>query len=335
MHSYNNILVIQTAFTGDAILGSSLLETLHAAYPQARISYLVRKGNDGLFAAHPFLHELLVWDKSEAKLKNTWRLTRLIRSRKFDLVINLQRFASSGFMAAFSGATAIRGFKKNPFSFLFTQTFPHQMEDGRHEIERNFDLIRDFGIPIKKPRLYPNQTQIERTKRKKPFICLAPASVWATKQWPKAYWVTLIQLLANETDILLVGGKTDWNLCEEIRKDAKVSGVENKAGEYNLLESTALFAQAMVTVSNDSGPVHMCSAVNAPIIEIYCSTVPLFGFSPLSDAHTVVETEEPLACRPCGLHGKTNCPLGHFTCGNAIQPQRVAELVRNYYSFSL
>lgn len=330
MAIYNNILVIQTAFTGDVVLGTSVLETLHAAYPDAHITYLVRKGNEGLLIEHPFLHEVLVWNKSEGKLKNLWKMAKRIRHNKYDLVINLQRFATSGFMAAYSGANDIRGFKKNPLSSLFDKKLPHSLEDGRHEIERNFDLIKDITAELKKPRLYPTQAQKEKVKRDKPYICLAPASVWHTKQWPAEHWSQLIRLLHGEIDIILTGGKGDIALCDEIIKLSERK-VENAAGKYNLLESTALISQAVVTVSNDSAPVHMASAMNAPVIEIYCSTVPQFGFFPLSEQMRIVETQEKLSCRPCGLHGKKACPMGHFKCATEIHPERVAGYVRSFY----
>lgn len=322
MPAYQNILLIQTAFTGDAILGTALLESLHTRFPQARISYLVRKGNEGLFAAHPFLYEVLVFNKSTGKLRSLKNIISQIRRNNYDLVINLQRFASSGLMAGLSGATEIIGFEKNPFSFLYNRKCSHSNAEGLHEIERNHKLIVHLNAPLQKPKLYPSPALFEKTARSKPYICLAPASVWETKQWPAEKWAELIQLLSGEIDILLIGGKNDHRLCEQI---ISRSGKEaqNMAGQFNLLESAALISKAALTVSNDSGPVHLASAMNAPLIEIYCSTVPQFGFFPLSDRHAVIEVDEKLPCRPCGLHGKKACPLSHFKCGNDISAAMV------------
>jgi len=330
---YNNILVIQTAFTGDVILGTSVLETLHDTLPEANISYLVRKGNEGLLSSHPFLKETLVWDKSNGKIKNLWKMARIIRSHRYDLVINLQRFATSGLMAAYSGTKEIRGFDKNPMSFLFHKKFPHSLEDGRHEIERNFGLIQDITTRLVKPRLYPTPAHREKVKRNKPYICLAPASVWHTKQWPAEHWAQLIRILSDEIDIVLTGGKGDAELCRQIISSSGKE-IENAAGKYNLLESAALIEHAEVTVSNDSAPVHLASALNAPVIEIYCSTVPKFGFYPLSDRMQIAETEEELICRPCGVHGKRACPLGHFRCATEIHPEKIAAYVRSFYTLA-
>ena len=59
--------------------------------------------------------------------------------------------------------------------------------------------------------------------------------------------------------------------------------------------------------------------MNAPTAAIFCSTIPEFGFGPLSDNSQIIQVSEKLDCRPCGLHGKKACPQGHFKCGFDIQ----------------
>ena len=72
-------LVIQTAFIGDVVLATGIIEKLHAYFPEAQIDFLLRKGNEGLLANHPWLHEVLVWDKKEGKIKDLRRLLHIIR----------------------------------------------------------------------------------------------------------------------------------------------------------------------------------------------------------------------------------------------------------------
>jgi heptosyltransferase-2 len=69
--------------------------------------------------------------------------------------------------------------------------------------------------------------------------------------------------------------------------------------------------------------MHFASAVNAPVAAIYCSTLPSFGFGPLSDKRFVIEIEEKLYCRPCGLHGHKACPQGHFRCALDIRDEQL------------
>jgi heptosyltransferase-2 len=80
---------------------------------------------------------------------------------------------------------------------------------------------------------------------------------------------------------------------------------------------------AVMNYVNDSAPMHFASAVNAPVVAIYCSTLPSFGFGPLSENSQIAEIQERLYCRPCGLHGRRQCPEGHFKCAYQIQVEQL------------
>lgn len=321
----NRILVIQTAFIGDAILGTALLEKLHQDYPDAQLDYLVRKGNESLFGGHPFLNEVLVWDKSDSKYAGLWRMLKQIRSKNYDAVYNIQRYAASGILTGFSGASKKVGYKNNPFSFLFSESVEHRFGKGFesiHEVERVLDLYSK-GEKVQ-PRLYPKPiTSGVVDFGGKSFVTIAPASVWFTKQFPVSKWVEFINEIPSELEVLLIGGPSDLAIAEEISNLVQ-RNVQNLTGKLKLLETAALMQEAKMNYANDSAPVHLASAVNAPITEVFCSTVPEFGFTPLSANSNVIQTDKKLDCRPCGMHGKTTCPKGHFDCANSIA---VAELL--------
>src|SRR5690606_19138085 len=112
---------------------------------------------------------------------------------------------------------------------------------------------------------------------------------------------------------------SDKTYLQELADASESSKVHNLAGELDLLESAALISLAQMTHVNDSAPLHLASAMNAPVTAYFCSTVPEFGFGPLSETHKIVQTSEALSCRPCGLHGKKSCPEGHFKCGTGIK----------------
>ncbi len=316
------ILVIQTAFIGDVILATPVIEKLHRFYPDAAIDILVRKGNENLLENHPFLHELLIWDKKKLKYANLFRLSRLIRKRNYEVVINLQRFAASGFLTWRSGAGQRIGFDKNPFAFSYTYKVKHDIGSGLHETLRNLQLIeRLTDNSPEKPRLYPSSVQEEKVQHLKTtsYICMAPTSVWFTKQLPPEKWTALIREIPANYKVYLLGAPGDTEACEFIRKEAGRVEVENLCGKLSLLESAALMRDAAMNYVNDSAPMHIASAMNAPVTAFFCSTVPAFGFGPLSDRSAVVETKEPLSCRPCGLHGYKACPEHHFRCAYGIE----------------
>jgi ADP-heptose:LPS heptosyltransferase len=315
------ILIMQTAFLGDVILATSVAESLHAEYPDSEIHFLVRKGNESLLPGHPFLKKVWVLDKKD-KVNNVWRMIRSLRLAHFDLVINLQRFLSSGIVAAFSGGKVIRGFRKNPMSFLFSSSFSHTIETtgGKHEIERNHVLIEDLvKEPPLPPRLYPQPDHLAELKAlniQSPFICIAPASIWFTKQWPASKWISFLNAITQSYNVYLLGAPGDFDVAEGILQGIQNPHITiyNLAGKLSLLASAALMKQSVMNFVNDSAPLHLASAVDAPVTAVFCSTVPAFGFTPLSTDSEVVECDTPLPCRPCGLHGHRACPEGHFKC---------------------
>lgn len=317
---YTNILVIQTAFIGDAILASSLLEKLHHQFPQAQLSLLVRSGNEGLYRDHPFLHELLVWNKKSGKLVNLFKMALNIRKKKFDCIINCHRFASSGFLTALSGSKHIAGFKQNPFSFMFNFSVKHRFEGGLHEIDRYHELLSDFCDDQKfKPKLYPSSKDAEHIQPycRPPFVCIAPASVWYTKQVPANKWVELCRLIPGHITIYLLGAGSDKVLCDQIIHSSGRSNIQELCGKLDLLQSALLMSKADMNFVNDSAPLHLASAMNAPVRAFFLSTVPDFGFGPLSENSKVIEVKD-LACRPCGIHGYRNCPKKHFKCATHL-----------------
>jgi ADP-heptose:LPS heptosyltransferase len=340
-------LVIQTAFIGDVVLATALLEKLHACFPDAEIDLLVRKGNEGLFAGHPWLHETLVWDKKQNKLKNLWTMMRRVRRQRYDKVINVQRFAATGLLTALSGGGETIGFDKNPLSRFFNRRIPHVIsapaEPGHipagptvHEVERNQALIAAFtdDRPAM-PRLYPTAADLQKVAPYKdmPYITVSPASVWFTKQYPAEKWVDFLREVGRRGAgggaayrVYLLGASGDRALCERIVAEAG-AGI-SLAGQLSFLQSAALMRDAVMNYVNDSAPMHFASAVDAPVTAVYCSTIPGFGFGPLSSRSFVVEIEEPLSCRPCGLHGYRACPQGHFNCARKIEDVQLLQTLK-------
>lgn len=316
------ILLIQTAFTGDVVLATPVLEKLHRFFPEAKIDFCLRKGNESLLKDHPFVNEVLIFDKKNQKIRNLFRLLSKIRKNKYDLVVNMHRFASSGFLAGFSGAKEKIGFDKNPLSFLLTKKITHEIGTGKHEVRRNLELIEHLTDSLaERPKLYPSDSDrkmISYHLNLGEYVCMAPTSVWFTKQWPEEKWVELIQLIPKNIRIFLLGGPSDTPLCESILKRSRRENMANLCGQLSFLQSAALMEKAKMNYVNDSAPMHFASAMNAPVTAIYCSTVPSFGFGPLSDVSRVIETTEKLTCRPCGLHGYRECPEVHFKCALTI-----------------
>ncbi len=329
-------LVIQTAFIGDVVLATGLLEKLHSYYADAHIDILVRNGNEALFTNHPYINEVLVWQKKINKYKHLLQTLQHIRNKNYDVVINAQRFAATGFLTVFSNAKLTIGFNKNPFSFLFTKKIQHHFSNDAaiaiHEVERNHLLIASFtDEKFSKPKLYPSKADYASVEayKQQPYIVIAPTSVWFTKQFPAEKWIDFINVLPNNYNIYLIGAPSDRQACDAIQQTVTHLNVSNLAGKLQFLQSAALQQDAVMNYVNDSAPMHFASAVNAPTTAIYCSTLPSFGYGPLSDRRFIVEVTEKLTCRPCGIHGKNTCPLGHYNCANLITNEQLLNTLIN------
>jgi heptosyltransferase-2 len=292
-----------------------------------------------------------VWDKRSAKNKALFTLIGDLRRNEYDHIINCQRFLSTGLMTVLARGREKIGYDKNPLSVLFTRTVKHVIGDPStplrvtpHEVDRLNALIEhltDGTRPL--PRLYPtaeDRAKVEAIIRSHrlastaphehmgtwahghmPYVCIAPASVWFTKQWPEHKWIELVKTLPREHQVFIIGAPGDTALAQRIIA-ASGRGVD-LTKDLRLLESAALMEGASMNYVNDSAPLHIATAMNAPVTAIFCSTVPAFGFGPLRANGRVVETPEKLDCRPCGLHGHRACPKGHFRCAEGISAGQV------------
>jgi heptosyltransferase-2 len=333
LKSVKNILIIQTAFIGDVILALPLAQRLKQAFPKAMIHFLIRKGNESLLEKHPAIDQLWIWDKKTHKSLHLWQLIQALRTIEFDLVINCQRFFSTGLLTAMMKTTERRGFQENPWAFTYTFKTPHTkskigVTPYLHEVDRNLQLLQGIcSVTTERPQLH-----IMPGHRKKiahyvgSYVVLAPASVWFTKQWPAERWQELVSRIPEYINCLIIGATGDAHMAQQIINYAGRG--ENLCGKLTLMESAALMENAIRVISNDSAPLHLASAVNAPVTGIFCSTIPAFGFFPLSDDSIMLESQQPLKCRPCGLHGKKSCPEGHFKCGYNINAQMVMDTIK-------
>lgn len=308
------VLFIQTAFIGDAILGTAAVAALHAQ--GVEVDVLVRKGNELFYLNHPQVRRVLIWDKKN-KWRSWWTLLQQVRKERYDVLFLAQRFFTMGLFALFSKSKRKVGYAQGWWSVFYSQRIQHRWGNGVHEVQRLMDLVG--SEKFYKPNLDVSSHAVELPKDA--FITISPSSVWKTKQAPLSVWQ---QVLDKNKDkkVLVLGGPGDaaslHALIQQLNHDDLK--LEIVAGKYSLMQSGYVMQHAQMNYVNDSGPLHLCSATNAPVTAFFCSTVPAFGFGPLSEKSVVLETKEMLDCRPCGMHGHAQCPKGHFKCGNIQLP---------------
>jgi heptosyltransferase II len=321
------VLIIQTAFIGDTILAAACIEHIRNQHPHMPIDLMVRKGNEGLYQGHPHLGILYVWNKRSSKYPQLLRFIAAFRKRRYDWCINLQKHPTTALVTLLSGARRTAGFTTTRLSRFYSHPVEHRFDTARqctHEVDLLLRVTAGIAPVTGRvlPRLYPSDADRTATSVAGPYVTIAPASVRFTKQYPSEKWLAVIALLPQHYTIVLIGGGTDRQLCETIRKQSGNPKVITRAGELSYLQSAALMQRAAMNFVNDSAPLHIASSVGAPVTAVFCSTVPAFGFGPLGANGRLVETAAILPCRPCGLHGHRSCPEGHFKCAD-IPPENV------------
>lgn len=325
------ILVIQTAFLGDAVLTLPMIQKLKEKYPICFITVLCIPSTKEIFESSAFVDNIIIFDKKfrQKSFYEMVKLIRLVRSRKFTIIYSPHRSYRSTLITFFSGAKSTFGFDIAAMSYLYKKQIKYQR--NQHEVARNLNLI---GYDISDnnwkilpeinidPKIINKISNLPLVKENNKIAAIAPGSVWNTKVYPHEYFIEIIKtLIGNNYFIILIGGGEDEIKCNDIEKlfSAKV---QSFAGKLNIKESIELLKHCSALISNDSAPTHLGMIAKIPTLTLYCSTVPSFGFFPYSNSGFYVSYDD-LKCKPCGIHGYSKCPLKTFDCGYKLLPGMV------------
>jgi heptosyltransferase II len=338
--SINTILVIQTAFIGDAILTLPLIQSLKHNYPHSSIDVIVVPRTAEIFAHHPAISKIIQYDKrgTDKGMKGFWRLHTQLNATNYDLVIVPHRSLRSALVTWLLKPTISIGFNRSAGRSLFKKTVRYN--PSSHEIERNLSLLSPLNLPplaAELPRLYPSNQDAQiidsifndfGLNRYTTILAIAPGTIWNTKRWPADKFAAVCEQIASENvALVLVGGREDEVLCKEVMDIAQVENVFSVAGKLSLLQSAELIRRCKVLISNDSAPMHIAVAVGTPVIAIFGATIPEYGFAPRGPHDIVVETGG-LTCRPCSIHGESMCPIKTFECMLSITPEVVVNKLK-------
>ena len=320
-------LVIQTAFLGDVVLTTPLLEALAARH--GPVDVVTTPAAAPLLDTHPAVRRVIPYDKRGADrgLLGLRRLARTLAAENYAVAYLPHRSLRTALVARLAGIPRRVGFAGG-WRPLYTDVRARPTRG--HEIDR---LLALAGVAPSNARPSLCLTAADRAATEvflrehgigEPFVALAPGSIWGSKRWP--YYGELAEQLAARAAIVAVGGPEDAALGEQVVKAAAVGRgrwrAVNACGTLSLRQSAEVIRRARVLVTNDSAPLHLGQAVETPTVAIFGSTVPAFGFGPRGPRDRVVEIAG-LACRPCSAHGPPTCPLAHHRCMRDIAVDRV------------
>src|SRR3990172_8753033 len=337
MSRNDRILVIQTAFPGDAILTIPMLQKLKEKNTGSQIDVLAIPSTEEIFSASEYVDRVIIIDKKK-KHKGIRGLNKFIKTLKknsYTKIYSPHRSFRSAYITVKLGVKESYGFDNSSLKYAYNHTIKY--EPLRHEVQRNLALVGEI-VEDNRWKILPEVRTDEEVKNRinnlllsnkieDNFITLAPGSVWETKRYPKENYIELIKLLVGRNEnVILIGGNEDQQLCDEI-----VFGfgdnVKNFSGELSITDTIFLLKKTRILITNDSAPTHMGMCADIPVLTIYCSTVPEFGFYPYNTKSRFLSYDE-LKCKPCGIHGYRQCPVKTFECGNKLSPEDVFREVR-------
>lgn len=333
------VLIVQTAFIGDVILTLPLAQVAARIFGDATIDFLTIPTSKNIVETHRDISQLWIYDKrgKDRGWRNYLALAKQLRDQRYDLAIIPHRSMRSAALAWLARIPNRIGFHRSAGRMLLTDVLPYPY--GIHEIERNLHLLKPFGVSPSLGELpslnfsekdvanVQNWLSSQQMTGKKPFIALAPGSVWATKRWLPEYFATLAERLhTSGFQPLLIGGPGDVATAETVIRAAKCD-ILNAVAKLSLRESAELISRCAMLITNDSAPMHMGVAVRTPVLAVFGPTVQKFGFYPVGKLDKVAEIED-LECRPCGRHGSDACPIGTFACMKTLLPERVFSLAQ-------
>jgi lipopolysaccharide heptosyltransferase I len=320
------VLLIKPSSLGDVVHALPVLDLLKRTWPASHVSWLVTPACAGLLQGHPLLDDVILFERG--RLSTFWRsfraaaglfdLTRQLRQRQFDLVIDLQGLFRSGWLARRTAAPMRVGFADaRELAWMF---YTHRIDAGsreQHAVDRNLKLARALGcgdgpvafpIPVDASAEESVNSMLGQPRR---LAVLLPGATWPSKRWPADRFAALVAPLKQRfgLDTVLAGGADAAPIA------SRISGALDLTGRTTLGQLVALLRRADLVIANDSGPMHIAAALGRPLVAIFGPTNPL-RTGPYGRPAAVVRVAK--SCSPCYRRSRWRC-----RCIDQIQVEAV------------
>lgn len=327
------ILIVKLSALGDVVQTLPSLSFLKKYLPDSQIDWVVDKRNAEILENHPYINRLIIFSNdnffSFKKFKN---FLKTLRSEIYDVVIDYQGLLKSGIITGFTKAKYKIGFSnhREGSPFFYNVKLPPYDKD-LHAVRRYLYLTKKTIELFKKAEILETFEEIPKAIFsseiyninlnfiKKPYLVFIPSARWETKWWLYSYWEKLIELctdLAHNFEIVVTGSASEIELkfwAENMEK--RYFFVKSLVGKLSLKELAVLIKDSKAVVSVDTGPMHIASAFEKPIVAL---------FGPTSEKRTgpwagnFKVLKSSLSCSPCF---KKKCK--NWKCMSEIKPEDV------------
>lgn len=331
------ILVRSTNWVGDALMTTPALSALGDRFPQAHITVLAKKTVAPVFARHPAVDRVLIYEKPgrHAGIKGLWRLAGELRAMRFDLAVLFQNALEAAVIARLAGVPYRAGFNRDGRGLLLRPSIPLTAEDlAVHETEYYQRMLHRAGLADPptgpaQPVFHLSSRAVEEAERlltenglgEAFLVGLGPGAAYGpAKQWPPQRFARAADLVLDKRPgaAVVFGGPNEREAAGRTVA-AMTHPAVDLAGRTDLATAAALIARCRVFICNDSGLMHTAAGVGAPLVAVFGSTNPVTT-RPVGPQTAFVRRE--VDCAPCL---KTHCNQASHICMEAVSPEEVAQ----------
>ena len=312
------------------VLSTPAFKAIKTAFPCAALTVLASRSNQSLIQSNPYVDEILVYDSS-AGLRETARMVRRLRSRRFDVVIDPMTGygAHAAFLSYLTQAETRIGFAGFGREVFFSA--PVQLPEPKLGIvDLHLALLTRLGIHCSgiEPELFLREEEVDRARqwvrRVAPegerIIGLHPGAHYVTQRWGVRNYAALVELLMENSGVkpVVLGGPADTPMVKDIlsRMNNSVPAVLSN----DLRESMAVISQLNALVCNNSGPLHIAAALKVPTVSFMGPTVKSL-WTPSGSCHRVLRADD-LDCIGCN---SGVCRRGTLECMQRLTPEIARE----------
>ncbi|MFH1791405.1 MAG: glycosyltransferase family 9 protein [Candidatus Omnitrophota bacterium] len=321
----NRALVITLSNVGDAVLTLPVIDALAAGLPRARIDVLAAPGVMDIFEHDPRVSKVFMYDKRSGIFEK-YRLIKKLRGMGYDIVVDLKNTFIPILLLSRYRTAVFR-----PVKGIMHKRDEHLLRISG--IGFNTDSAC-FVFPILEDEKDNADRLLGEAFGGREFVIVNPGAKSCLKRWPADRYAGLCDRIIGELHlgVAIVGsnqGRANPN-SDRFVADNVIKAMKEKAGDFvgktGMGELAHLMKNAKAVVTNDSGPLHVASAVNTPTVAVFGPTDEA-KYGPLADSSVVVR--ENIECAPCG---KARCVRAH-ECLNNISVDRVFSPLKKICGF--
>jgi len=314
-----NLLLIKFRYIGDVLLATPTVRAIKAARPDVRVTMMVNRGTEDVLSGNPDMDEIIALDKGSLAAQS--RLIAGLRHRQFDTVIDLTDGDRSAFLSWVSGAPVRIGFNdEHRWRGRYYTQVVQPMPGVRHRIDRDLGALESLSIHAgsKHPQLWLTSEEENSAdqlldqlgvQRSQSIVILQPGARYWFKAWPPERFAGLADHLKSQygCQVLIGGSDQDIDLAQQIRQMAKGRPII-MAGRTTIRQFAAIVKKSALFVGNDSGAMHVATAVGTPVVALFGPSNPAEWGPRGGPAEVIYKGLDCRACfHPTCLRGEQNC----------------------------